>query len=90
MLSREEVEEIKKKYPKGTVIQLCNMKGETAVPPGTKGTVTKVDDIGQIHMNWECRSSLALNAEEDEFYVVTPQKELSEKQEQGMEGIIQM
>lgn len=81
MLSREEVEEIKKKYPKGTVIRICNMKGENAVPPGTKGTVTRVDDSGQIHMNWECRSSLALNTEEDEFYVVTPQEELSEKKE---------
>lgn len=81
MLSRKEVEGIKKQYPIGTKIRLCEMEGETTVPPGTKGTVTGVDDIGQIHINWECRSSLALNTEEDEFYVVTPQEELSEKKE---------
>ena len=59
MLSRKEVEGIKKQYPKGTKIRLCEMEGETTVPPGTKGTVTGVD----------------------EFYVVTPQEELSEKKE---------
>lgn len=93
MLSREEVEEIKKKYPKGTVIRICNMKGENAVPPGIKGTVTKVDDIGQIQMNWENGSSLALNTGEDEFYVVTQQEELSEKKEMEflmkLQGIVE-
>jgi len=51
------------------------MKGETAVPPGIKGIVKRVDDIGQNHMNWECRSSLVLNTEEDEFYIVIPHVE---------------
>ncbi|MBR4060097.1 MAG: DUF4314 domain-containing protein [Lachnospiraceae bacterium] len=81
MLSRKEVEGIKKQYPKGTKIRLCEMEGETTVPPGTKGTVTKVDDIGQIHVKWENGSSLAINTEVDDFYIVTPQEELSEKKE---------
>ena len=81
MLSRKEVEGIKKQYPKGTKIRLCEMEGETTVPPGTKGTVTMVDDIGQIHVKWENGSSLALNTEVDQFYVITPQEELSEKKE---------
>lgn len=81
MLSRKEVEGIKKQYPKGTKIRLCEMEGETTVPSGTKGIVTGVDDIGQIHVDWENGSSLALNTEVDEFYVITPQEELSEKKE---------
>jgi hypothetical protein len=33
---------------------------------GLKGTVMSVDDIGQIHVNWENGSTLALT-EEDSF-----------------------
>lgn len=32
----------------------------THIPPGTKGTVTKVDDIGTIHVNWDTGSSLGV------------------------------
>lgn len=88
MLSRKEVEGIKKQYPKGTKIRLCEMEGETTVPPGTKGSVTGVDDIGQIHINWENGSSLALNTKIDQFYIVTPQEELSEKK--GMEFLMKL
>ena len=60
MLKREEVERIKEKYPKGTPIRLYSMEGEHTVPPGSRGVVDHVDDIGQIHMKWENGSSLAL------------------------------
>ena len=53
MLKREEIARLKEKYPKGTPIRLYNMAGETSVPPGSKGIVDYVDDIGQIHMKWE-------------------------------------
>ncbi|MBR5230127.1 MAG: DUF4314 domain-containing protein [Firmicutes bacterium] len=86
MLNRKEVEEMKKQYPQGTIICLCKMEGKTTLLSGTKGTVTGVDDIGQIHVDWENGSSLALNTEVDEFYVVTPQEELCEEQAQDMEG----
>lgn len=49
MLKREEVERIKEKYPKGTPIRLYSMEGEHTVPPGSRGVVDHVDDIGQIH-----------------------------------------
>lgn len=68
MLKREEVERIKEKYPKGTPIRLYSMEGEHTVPPGSRGVVDHVDDIGQIHMKWENGSSLALNVEEDRLY----------------------
>ena len=47
--SREEIEAIKKMYPKGTVIIIDHMDDYQAPSPGTKGTVRTVDDIGQIH-----------------------------------------
>ena len=53
MLRREEVERIKEQYPKGTPVRLYSMEGEQTVPPGSRGVVDHVDDIGQIHMKWE-------------------------------------
>ena len=82
MLKREEVERIKEKYPKGTPIRLYSMEGEHTVPPGSRGVVEHVDDIGQIHMKWENGSSLALNVEEDRFDIITQQDEICEKKEQ--------
>ena len=82
MLKREEVERIKQQYPKGTPIRLYSMEGEQTVPPGSRGVVEHVDDIGQIHMKWENGSHLALNVEEDRFEIITQQDEISEKKEQ--------
>ena len=63
--SREEVEEIRKLYPKGTSILLKQMDDPQAPPSGTIGEVTFVDDIGQIHWTG---SGLALNRDVDVFY----------------------
>ena len=43
----------KEQYPKGTRIELLSMNDSQAVPPGTRGTVDHVDDLGTIHMNWD-------------------------------------
>ena len=70
-----DVEKIRAEYPKGTHIELINMDGEPRMYAGLKGEVTHVDDMGQIHMNWENGSSLALNTEVDSFQkVVVPEK----------------
>ena len=63
----EQINTLKEKYPKGTQIVLERMNGENQMPCGLKGTVTHVDDAGQIHMKWENGSSLALNVDEDSF-----------------------
>lgn len=39
---------IKQRYPKGTQVCLGHMEGENDMPSGLKGTVSFVDDIGQI------------------------------------------
>lgn len=82
MLRREEIARIKEMYPKGTPIRLYSMEGEQSVPPGSRGIVDHVDDIGQIHMKWENGSCLALNVEEDRFDIITQQDEILEKKEQ--------
>lgn len=63
------VEQLKEKYVEGMSIVLEEMNGESRMPSGLKGTVKRVDDMGQIHMKWENGSSLALNIEEDRFSI---------------------
>ncbi len=55
------------------------MEGEHQMPSGMEGKVIDVDDIGQIHVEWENGSTLALNVEEDDFTVVPQKETLSEK-----------
>ena len=68
-LSEKEVERLRKKYPKGTVIECIQMNDIQGIPSGTLGTVTSVDDEGTIHMNWETGSSLGLIIGEDKFQI---------------------
>ncbi|MDT4376971.1 DUF3846 domain-containing protein [Blautia coccoides] len=71
------VEQIKETYTEGMTIVLEEMKGEKTMPDGLRGTVKFVDDVGQIHMNWENGSSLALNVDEDKFFTVEEKKMIS-------------
>ena len=66
MMTRKEIERIKAEYPLGSHVKLIEMKGEPQMPYGLKGTVMSIDDIGQLHVNWENGSTLALT-EEDSF-----------------------
>lgn len=60
MLRREQIERLKERYPAGTVVRLGQMEGEHQMPSGMEGKVIGVDDIGQIHVEWENGSTLAL------------------------------
>jgi len=75
----EQINTLKEKYPKGTQIVLERMNGENQMPCGLKGTVTHVDDAGQIHMKWENGSSLALNVDEDNENCVICNSNIDEK-----------
>lgn len=57
------------RYPPGTEVTLNSMEGESHMPPGLKGKVDMVDDAGQIHVNWENGSSLALVPGVDSFHI---------------------
>lgn len=74
--TRQQVENLKERYPVGTRVVLRHMDDPYApVPPGTKGTVTYVDDMGQIGVNWDNGSGLSLVPGEDAFSKVSePEK----------------
>ncbi len=73
--SESYLEQLRKKYPVGTKLQLISMRNETyPVLPGTVGEVTHIDDAGSIHMRWENGSSLALIPEIDSFQTVSEAK----------------
>lgn len=71
------VEKLREMYPEGTKIILQEMQGESQMAKGLNGTVTHVDDAGQIHMRWENDSSLALNVEVDTFKKIEPEEKIS-------------
>ena len=52
-------------YPKGTRVILVKMNDVQAPPVGTQGTVTGVDDIGTIMVNWDNGSHLGVVLGED-------------------------
>ena len=56
--SQEQVQELRKKYPKGTRIELLEMEDIQAPPIGTYGTVTGVDDTGSLLVRWDNGSGL--------------------------------
>ena len=77
---RRTAERMKETYPPGTKIQLDHMEDPWApVPPGTRGTVQFVDDIGQIGMKWDNGRTLSLVPGEDSFRKLTD-VELAEEQ----------
>ena len=65
-ISRDTVERIRREYPVGTRVELISMQDEyTKLTAGEKGTVIGVDDIGTIHVNWDCGSCLGIAYGED-------------------------
>ena len=60
------IERLKREYPAGTRVELVSMNDEhRKLEPGEQGTVIGVDDIGTIHVNWDCGSSLGVAYGED-------------------------
>ena len=61
IMSRREVEALRKRYPKGTRVKLISLEDPySRLPEGTKGTVDAVDDIGTIHVRWDNGSGLGI------------------------------
>ena len=60
---------LRSQYPAGTRIRLTKQLNDqyTQIPAGECCTVCYVDDIGTIHVAWDCGSSLGLIPEEDSF-----------------------
>lgn len=68
-VDRRIVEAMKAKYPEGTRIVLDRMGDDPRpIPPGTKGTVVHVDDMGTVHCNFDNGRRLGLVPSEDAFH----------------------
>ena len=67
MISEAELTALKARYTKGTRVELIHMDDpyNTKLYPGCQGTVRCVDDMGTIHVSWDCGSGLGLVPGED-------------------------
>ena len=65
-IPKETLAMLREKYPTGTRVELVHMDDPyTSLTTGDKGTVRCVDDIGTIHISWDCGSSLGAVYGED-------------------------
>ena len=63
---KEVVERLRQQYPKGTRVELVSMNDPySKLKPGDRGTVSMVDDIGTVFVNWDCNSGLGVAYGED-------------------------
>ena len=65
MISRESLQALRERFPKGTRVELVKMDDPQAPPIGTKGTVRGVDDIGSITVAWDNGCGLSVAYGED-------------------------
>ena len=69
------VKRMKEQYPAGTRIVLDQMGDDPRpIPPGTKGTVRIVDDIGTVHCDFDNGRRLGLVPGEDIFHIAPEKK----------------
>ncbi len=71
MLTNNEIEQLRKRYPTGTRVRLIRMEDLHSPPDGCMGTVRLVDDIGTIHVAWDNGSSLGVVYGVDEIEILT-------------------
>lgn len=58
-ISERRLNALKERYPEGCKVELVRMNDPyREMPPGLKGTVKFVDDVGTVHISWENGSSL--------------------------------
>ena len=71
-ISKETLERLRKEYPIGARVELIYMDDpyNKKLHPGSKGTVRSVDDMGTIHVRWDCGSSLRVVYGEDSCRVI--------------------
>lgn len=67
VISREALQALHDRFPRGTRVELVQMDDPQAPPVGTKGTVLGVDDIGSIMVHWDNGSGLNVAYGEDVF-----------------------
>lgn len=71
-ISKETLDRLRKDYPAGARVELLHMDDpyNKKLHPGSRGTVRFVDDMGTIHVRWDCGSSLGVVYGEDSCRVI--------------------
>lgn len=61
-INKETLARLREVYPAGARVELISMDDpyNTRLMPGSKGSVVSVDDMGTIHVQWDCGSSLGV------------------------------
>lgn len=55
------VKRLRKMYPQGTRVELVEMNDPySSLTPGEKGTVSMIDDMGTIFVDWDSSSTLGV------------------------------
>lgn len=70
-ISKSALLRLREIYKPGTRVELVKMDDIQAPPPGTRGTVRGVDDIGSIMVSWDTGGSLSVAYGEDVCRVVS-------------------
>ena len=67
ILTPETLKSLRERYPAGCRVRLNHMNDpfRPDLKEGALGTVLRVDDIGTIHVSWDCGSSLGVVLGED-------------------------
>ena len=75
-ISKATLERLRKEYPIGARVELVYMDDpyNKKLHPGSRGTVKSVDDMGTIHVSWDCDSSLGVVYGEDSCRVIEGDK----------------
>ena len=66
-IDKETLKQLREQFPKGTRVELIKMNDpyKKKLCPGSQGTVVAGDDIGTIHVAWDCNSFLGVVYGED-------------------------
>lgn len=79
MYNRRRIEMMKSRYPEGTRICLDSMENDpNPIPPGTKGTVEFVDDMGTVFCKFDNGRSLGMITGEDSFHKIQEEVQTEE------------
>ena len=65
VISKEALQALRERFPRGTRVELVQMDDPQAPPIGMRGTVIGVDDIGSIMVSWDNGSGLNVAYGED-------------------------
>lgn len=59
--NKRTIERLQKMYPQGTRVELIEMNDPySSLTPGEKGTVSMIDDMGTIFVDWDSGSALGV------------------------------